>query len=134
MLTSESSSSVCPSVELICLSHSVVVLGNSDCNFLLAADVPGPVKELRVTDITRSTARLIWKLPDSDGGERIKSYFLEKKSLSDKAWTTVNITLSIYLSVHIVLIPGFQVRFESCFCLRVQLNESTVSAVCLVCH
>lgn len=36
--------------------------------------------------------RLIWKLPDSDGGERIKTYFIEKKSLTDKAWTTVNIT------------------------------------------
>lgn len=34
--------------------------------------------------------RLIWKLPDNDGGERIKSYFIEKKCLTDKAWTKVS--------------------------------------------
>lgn len=33
--------------------------------------------------------RLIWKLPDNDGGERIKSYFIEKKCVTDKAWTKV---------------------------------------------
>lgn len=58
------------------------------------ADVPGPPKELKITDVTRSTMRLIWKLPDNDGGERIKSYFIEKKSLTDKAWTKVNLALS----------------------------------------
>lgn len=52
--------------------------------------MPGPPKDLRVTDITRSTMRLIWKLPDNDGGERIKSYFIEKKCVTDKAWTKVN--------------------------------------------
>lgn len=56
-----------------------------------AADVPGPPKELRVTDITRATMRLIWKLPDNDGGERIKSYFIEKKCVTDKAWTKVTL-------------------------------------------
>lgn len=70
----------------------------SDCISFLVADVPGPPKELKVTDVTRSTMRLIWKLPDSDGGERIKSYFIEKKSLIDKAWTQVNTDLSISIS------------------------------------
>lgn len=55
----------------------------------LSTDVPGPPKDLKVTDITRATVRLIWKLPDSDGGERIKSYFIEKKCVTDKAWTKV---------------------------------------------
>lgn len=64
----------------------------SKFNFYLGVDVPGPPKDLRVTDITRSTMRLIWKLPDTDGGERIKSYFIEKKSLIDKAWTKVSPT------------------------------------------
>lgn len=59
-------------------------------DFSLCVDVPGPPKDLRVTDITRSTMRLIWKLPDNDGGERIKSYFIEKKCVTDKAWTKVN--------------------------------------------
>lgn len=56
---------------------------------LVAADVPGPPKDLKVTDITRATMRLIWKLPDNDGGERIKSYYIEKKCVTDKAWTKV---------------------------------------------
>lgn len=72
---------------------------------LLAADVPGPPKDLKITDITRSTMRLIWKLPDTDGGERIKSYFIEKKSVTDKAWTKVNITL---LSVSLFYFAKFQ--------------------------
>lgn len=40
--------------------------------------------------------RLIWKLPDTDGGERIKSYFVEKKSVIDKAWTKVNSIVSLF--------------------------------------
>lgn len=72
---------------------------------LVAADVPGPPKDLKITDITRSTMRLIWKLPDTDGGERIKSYFIEKKSVTDKAWTKVNITL---LSVSLSYFAKFQ--------------------------
>lgn len=72
---------------------------------LVAADVPGPPKDLKITDITRSTMRLIWKLPNTDGGERIKSYFIEKKSVTDKAWTKVNITL---LSVSLSYFAKFQ--------------------------
>lgn len=72
---------------------------------LVAADVPGPPKDLKITDITRSTMRLIWKLPDTDGGERIKSYFIEKKSVTDKAWAQVNITL---LSVSLSYFAKFQ--------------------------
>ncbi|XP_064868260.1 titin-like [Oncorhynchus nerka] len=53
-------------------------------------DVPGAPRELKVTDITRATMRLIWKLPANDGGERIKSYFIEKKNVTGKAWTIVN--------------------------------------------
>lgn len=69
-------------------------------HFFLCVDVPGPPKDLRVTDITRSTMRLIWKLPDSDGGERIKSYFIEKKCVTDKAWTKVNDATYLLLFFH----------------------------------
>lgn len=72
---------------------------------LVPADVPGAPKDLKITDITRSTMRLIWKLPNTDGGERIKSYFIEKKSVTDKAWTKVNITL---LSVSLFYFAKFQ--------------------------
>lgn len=80
------------SVWASCLvSNSCCCLGSLTV-ICLVTDVPGPPKELRVTDITRSTMRLIWKLPDNDGGERIKSYFIEKKCVTDKAWTKVSIT------------------------------------------
>lgn len=75
--------------------------------FVPDADVPGPPKDLRVTDITRSTMRLIWKLPDNDGGERIKSYYIEKKCVTDKAWTKVNSLLDQVIKVSL-----FQIRFH----------------------
>ena len=48
------------------------------------------INESKVTDITRGTCRLYWTPPESDGGERIKSYFVEKKTVQGKAWTKVN--------------------------------------------
>lgn len=81
------------------------------------SDVPGPPKELRVTDITRSTCRLIWKLPDNDGGERIKSYFLEKKAVTGKAWTVVKQACASQAFVVSNLVEGndylFRVRAEN---------------------
>lgn len=79
----------------MCWSQCFWFCGVSDCD-CPSTDVPGPPKDLRVTDITRSTVRLIWKLPDSDGGERIKSYFIEKKCITDKAWTKVNTVLIVF--------------------------------------
>lgn len=52
--------------------------------------MPGPPKDLKVTDITRSSCRLSWKAPDNDGGDRIKCYFIEKKTVEGKAWVKVN--------------------------------------------
>ncbi|CAG5962790.1 unnamed protein product, partial [Menidia menidia] len=81
------------------------------------ADVPGPPKDLRVTDVTRSTMRLIWKLPETDGGERIKSYFIEKKAVTDKAWTKVNAACASQAYVVPGLLEGqdylFRVRAEN---------------------
>lgn len=42
-----------------------------------------------MSDVTRGTCRLTWKPPKCDGGERIKSYFIEKKTVEGKAWTKV---------------------------------------------
>lgn len=53
-------------------------------------DVPGPPKDLKVSDITRGSCRLTWKMPDDDGGDRIKGYVIEKKTIDGKAWTKVN--------------------------------------------
>lgn len=39
--------------------------------------------------MTRGTCRLTWKSPENDGGERVKSYYIEKKTVDGKAWTKV---------------------------------------------
>lgn len=80
-------------------------------------DVPGAPKELKVTDVTRTTMRLIWKLPDNDGGERIKSYFIEKKAVNGKAWTIANAACASMAFVVPNLLEGqdylFRVRAEN---------------------
>ncbi|KAJ8416947.1 hypothetical protein AAFF_G00328250 [Aldrovandia affinis] len=82
-------------------------------------DIPGPPKELKVSDITRGTCRLTWKPPDNDGGERIQSYFIEKKTVAGKAWTKVNPACGSQSFVVPDLIGGedylFRVRAENCF-------------------
>lgn len=57
---------------------------------LFCLDLPGAPKDIKVSDITRGTCRLTWSPPDCDGGDRIKSYFIEKKTVEGKAWTKVN--------------------------------------------
>lgn len=63
----------------------------SEFNFLVcgSADLPGLPRDLKVSDVTRGTCRLTWKPPECDGGERVKSYFIEKKTVEGKAWTKV---------------------------------------------
>lgn len=61
--------------------------------------------------------RLIWKLPDNDGGERIKSYFIEKKAVNGKAWTVANAACASMAFVVSNLLEGqdylFRVRAEN---------------------
>ncbi|KAI4798295.1 hypothetical protein KUCAC02_022138, partial [Chaenocephalus aceratus] len=55
-------------------------------------DLPGAPRDLKVSDVTRGTCRFTWKAPESDGGERVKSYFIEKKAVNGKAWTKTSST------------------------------------------
>lgn len=63
------------------------------CNLLLSGstDLPGPPRDFKVSDVTRGTCRLTWKPPECDGGERVKSYFIEEKAVQGKAWTKVRL-------------------------------------------
>lgn len=63
------------------------------CNLLLcgSTDLPGPPRDFKVSDVTRGTCRLTWKPPECDGGERVKSYFIEEKAVQGKAWTKVRL-------------------------------------------
>lgn len=83
------------------------------------SDLPGPPKDLKITDITRSTCRLTWKPPDNDGGARIKSYYIEKKTVEGKAWTKVNPACASQSLVVPDLVEGqdylFRIRAENRF-------------------
>ncbi|TWW80211.1 Titin [Takifugu flavidus] len=82
-------------------------------------DLPGPPRELKVSDVTRGTCRLTWKSPLCDGGERVKSYFIEKKTVNGKAWTKVNPACAAQSLVVPDLINGqeylFRIRAENRF-------------------
>ena len=82
-------------------------------------DVPGPPKDLKVSDITRGSCRLSWKMPDDDGGDRIKGYVIEKRTIDGKAWTKVNPNCVSTSFVVPDLIAGqeyfFRVRAENRF-------------------
>lgn len=86
---------------------------------LFCLDLPGAPKDIKVTDITRGTCRLSWSPPDSDGGDRIKSYFIEKKTVEGKAWTKVNPACATQSLVVPDLIEGqeylFRIRAENRF-------------------
>lgn len=74
-------------------------------------DLPGPPRDLRVSDVTRGTCRLTWKPPQCDGGERVKSYFIEKKTVNGKAWTKVRTSSNI--SVLITHLEQFNIALKS---------------------
>eukprot|EP00061_Rhincodon_typus_P019022 g48455.t1 len=82
-------------------------------------DMPGPPKDLKVSDITRGTCRLSWKPPDNDGGDRIKSYVVEKKTVEGKAWVKANAACAGTSFLVPDLIEGqeyfFRVRAENRF-------------------
>ncbi|XP_033934085.1 titin-like [Pseudochaenichthys georgianus] len=82
-------------------------------------DLPGAPRDLKVSDVTRGTCRFTWKAPESDGGERVKSYFIEKKAVNGKAWTKVNPACAAQSLVIPDLINGqeyiFRIRAENRF-------------------
>ncbi|NXB26222.1 TITIN protein, partial [Rhagologus leucostigma] len=82
-------------------------------------DVPGPPKDLKVSDITRGSCKLSWKMPDDDGGDRIRGYVIEKRNIDGKAWTKVNPNCGSTSFVVPDLIAGqeyfFRVRAENRF-------------------
>lgn len=88
---------------------------NFDNTYFL--DLPGPPREIKVSDITRGSCRLTWKPPVNDGGMRIMSYFIEKKTVEGKAWTKVNPACASQSFVVPDLIAGqdylFRIRAEN---------------------
>jgi titin len=61
-------------------------------------DSPGPPVNVKVTAVTRDSASLIWEAPENDGGDIVKSYHVEKREASKKAW--VSVTSSCHALAH----------------------------------
>lgn len=51
-------------------------------------DVPGPVRNLRVTGIGADKCRVVWDTPEDDGGCEVDSYILEKCETRRMVWST----------------------------------------------
>ena len=51
--------------------------------------VPSAPTSLRVTSILRDAVTLAWEAPESDGGESLTGYVIERKDTMRGGWTTV---------------------------------------------
>jgi titin len=53
----------------------------------LTFDPPSPVRDLAVHDVTKSSARITWSDPESDGGSPVTGYYVER--CSGSRWSKV---------------------------------------------
>lgn len=53
----------------------------------MSTDPPGPPENLAVKDVTKTSCKLTWDAPKSDGGSKIIGYYVEK--LSGTRWSRV---------------------------------------------
>ena len=51
--------------------------------------IPSAPTSLRVTSILRDAVTLAWEAPESDGGEGLTGYVIERKDTTRGGWTTV---------------------------------------------
>lgn len=49
-------------------------------------DVPGPVRNLEVTETFDGEVSLAWEEPESDGGSKITGYVVERRDIKRKTW------------------------------------------------
>uniref|UniRef100_A0A3P8SS54 Titin n=1 Tax=Amphiprion percula TaxID=161767 RepID=A0A3P8SS54_AMPPE len=57
-----------------------------------ARDPCEPPRNLRVTNITRTSVSLFWEKPEYDGGVKITGYIVERKELPNGRWLKCNFT------------------------------------------
>ncbi|UYV65935.1 unc-22 [Cordylochernes scorpioides] len=71
--------------------------GKTSCSAnVIVMDRPSPpVGPLEVTDVTRESALLQWRLPLDDGGSPIRHYIIEKMDISRGTWVEAGTSLSL---------------------------------------
>lgn len=66
-------------------------------HFFFALETPGPVVDLKVISVTKSSCNIGWKKPRSDGGSRITGYVVDFLT-EDNKWQRVMKSLSLQYS------------------------------------
>lgn len=59
-------------------------------NFFLLLDPPGAPGKPVVSDIDATEMTVTWTAPESDGGNPVIGYFVEKKEAKSSRWTRIN--------------------------------------------
>uniref|UniRef100_A0A8D2JGT9 Titin n=1 Tax=Varanus komodoensis TaxID=61221 RepID=A0A8D2JGT9_VARKO len=80
-------------------------------------DKPGPVQNLKTSDVSSDRCTITWDPPEDDGGCEIQNYIVEKCESKRMVWTTCSSSV-IMTSIHVThLIEGneyiFRVRAEN---------------------
>lgn len=82
-------------------------------HFLCSTEKPGVPQQPVVSGVTRDSCIVTWKAPTSDGGAKIKAYYLEKREKKQNKWIAVT-TEEIHDTHYEVkgLIEGFEYEFR----------------------
>jgi len=56
----------------------------------LAFGPPGPPRNVRVEDLSKTACTIVWEAPKSDGGSKITGYYVEKSTCRSTRFTKVN--------------------------------------------
>lgn len=84
---------------------------------VIVLDKPGPVRNLKVTDISSDRCTVTWDPPEDDGGCEIQNYILEKCESKRMVWSTYSSSVLTNYTNVTRLIEGneyiFRVRAEN---------------------
>ena len=75
-------------------------------------DTPGPVSDLKVSDVTKTSCHISWAPPENDGGSQVTHYIVQKREADRKTWSTVTPEVK-KTSFHVTnLVPGTEYFFR----------------------